>query len=63
MKKLILEDPTNTTYKILKDHHIKRLKTSTEIVSVPLTKTYNFMYDKRVIKNNFITFPYGYNDS
>jgi hypothetical protein len=50
----------NKSYEIRNPTHISRNKTSTNITSSPLTKTYKFEFDKRVIGNDFITYPYGF---
>ena len=60
MKDLILNDRSNTAYKVSNKHSIQRVKKTTEIVSVEITKSYNFNYDKRVIGDDFFTYPYGY---
>ena len=59
MKQLILHDDTNSI-KITDPHKIKRNKKSTEIETVQTVKTYNFTYDKHIVKDDFITYPYGY---
>jgi hypothetical protein len=51
---------TEQKYEITNNTHISRDKKTTNITSSSLTKTYKFHFDKRVIGEDFITYPYGY---
>lgn len=40
--------------------HIDRQKEGRKVVSKPTCKKFRLVYDKRVVRKNFSTFPYGY---
>ena len=56
----MLNGDENESCLVHEDNKITRDKENTKIVNKRVSKKYNFNYDKRVIKDNFITYPYGY---
>lgn len=59
MKQLILADQEKII-KVTNPQQILRKKKTTEVITKKMTKSYRFDYDKRVNKQTFITYPYGF---
>lgn len=57
MKDIVTTDMTRVV-PVTEPHKIVRQKGN--ILTKPQTKDYRFVYDKRVIGNNFVTYPYGW---
>ena len=50
----------NETVQVYEPNRIVRDKINKTLHSTSMTKMYKVVYDKRVIRNNFKTYPYGY---
>jgi hypothetical protein len=61
MKEMILSEIENENFKITVDQNfIQRNKKNWEISSAVVTKVYTHVYDKRIVKEDLTTLPYGF---
>jgi hypothetical protein len=60
-KKLFLSEIENDNFEITVDQSvIKRNRKNWEICSAVVSKVYTQVYDKRILKEDFTTIPYGF---
>ena len=61
MKEMILSEIENDNFEITVDQSvIKRNRKNWEICSAVVSKVYTHVYDKRILKEDFTTIPYGF---
>jgi hypothetical protein len=61
MKEMILSETENDNFEIIVDQSvIKRKRKNWEICSAVVSKVYTNVYDKRILKEDFTTIPYGF---
>ena len=61
IKEMILNDGIRSASYFVEDpYKILRDRERAEIVTKSVTKRYSFRYDKRVIRDDYVTYPYGY---
>ena len=60
-KKLFLSEIENDNFEITVDQSvIKRNRKNWEICSAVVSEVYTHVYDKRILKEDFTTIPYGF---
>ena len=59
LKRLVTENPTEKIT-VTDTHKIIRDRNTTKLLTLSQNKDYKLVFDKRVIRENFMSFPYGY---
>ena len=59
IKRFVTKEPEGKV-SVLDSHKITRDRNNAKILTVKQQKDYRLVFDKRVIRDNYMSFPYGY---
>ena len=59
VKQLVTQEPTKVVT-VHDSHKITRDRDNSKLLTVSQNKDYRLVFDKRVIRDKYVSFPYGY---